>query len=300
MSNLGDVTEVTDNKEATLDTVVKQIKTVRLVDPKEYKHGNNFAQWCSRFRRDLKIGRIDKGTAIETFLNSLDDRTAEKLEPVADRMTEEERRDPELFIGKFEQTMFPQAEIRSLRQQLTNGSLKQEHGEDIDSFAARIRNISHRAYPDTATRAEPSLNALLNGMHDDLYERIISSTEAQQDFEAAVTTAMTYEKMRRLREPARVLRMTQGQNETNDRDRRAIDQNEGWRNGDRRNSQNRGTRREQDWRHTRICWNCDKEGHIARFCREQHSFNSQRAFNSHQSLNSNRAGRSGERSGPRQ
>ena len=85
-------------------------------------------------------------------------------------------------------------------------------------------------------------------MHDDLYERIISSTEAQHDFEAAVTTAMTYEKMRRLREPARVLKMTQSQigpNNANGQDRRDIDENDGWRNGNRGNIQKRGLIRER-------------------------------------------------------
>ena len=287
-----DAEKVGDSPALDSTSKVRQTRTVRLVDPKEFKHGNNFAQWCSRFRRDLKIGRIERESAIETFLNSLDDRTAEKLEPVADKMSSEERKDPEKFITLFEETIYPQAEIRSLRVKLTNGSLKQEETEDVDSFAARIRNIAHRAYPDTASRLEPSLNAFLNGLQEDLYDRIISPPP--RDFEEAVTTAITYEKMRRSRESAIVLRMNQNQNVANNQNNNGPTTNTGrWRDNPAPNWSNQGygqggvTRQRRE---TRTCFACGRVGHIQRNCWSRNQ----------QPLNANRAGPNVQNTGPRQ
>jgi hypothetical protein len=146
--------------------------TARFTAPKEYKHGENFTTWCSRFRRYLRASRIQRDDAFELLLNHVDDRTLETLEPVADKLSSSEKRDPELFIPIFEQAIYRKSDIRSLRQQLTNGNLVQEESEDVDTFASRIRSLAKRAYNIPGDRHEPCLNAFLNGLRDEnLFDR---------------------------------------------------------------------------------------------------------------------------------
>jgi hypothetical protein len=250
--------------------------TARMVAPKEYKHGENFTTWCSRFKRYYRASRLRRRDAFELLLNSVDDRTLEKIEPVADKLTTEEAREPDLFIPIFEQAIYPKSDIRSLRQQLTNGNLWQEEDEDVDTFASRIRSLAKRAYSKPAERHEPCLNAFLNGMKDPLlFDKVVSVPGAEDDFELAVESARKFEKLRR---PNRhrtseldVLRVSENQNRggspqegaeasqrhTYRHDRRM--QREDSRNDNRRSRQ--GQRSE-----TRKCYLCQEKGHIVANC----------------------------------
>ena len=177
--------------------------TARIVPPKEYKYGDNFTTWCSRFRRYLRIGKIENTNLCEILLNNVDDRTLDKLEPIAEKLTGAERRDPDLFIPLFEKAMYPKSEIRALRQQLTNGQLVQETDEDVDSFASKLRSVAKRAYSEPSERQEPCLNAFLNGIRDlTLYDKVVAVPGAEEDFELAVDSARKFEKMRRTRSEA--------------------------------------------------------------------------------------------------
>ena len=296
----------------------KRGMTARIVPPKEYKHGENFSTWCSRFRRYLKIGKIDDSCVSELLLNSVDDRTLEKLEPVAEKLTSDERCSPDVFIPLFEQAMYPKSEIRALRQQLTNGKLLQEEGEDIDSFASRIRNIANRAYSEPSEKLEPCLNAFLNGIRDDmLYDKIVAVPGAEDDFELAVISARKFEKMRETRtttstdsdllgvlqveqnkspahraqySPAQYNRHTdtgrddQRMSSRDDRRRQSYGsqpRNNG-RNHNNRDWRDAPTSRDRSRRETRTCYRCNQQGHIARFCTDQRSLNSNRAGTSDQ------------------
>ena len=195
--------ETKQDRDTVHDQTVKSSTTsltARIVPPKEYKYGENFTTWCSRFRRYLKIGNITNNNLCEILLNNVDDRTLEKLEPVAENLKRSERRDPDLFIPIFEQAMYPKSEIRAWRQQLTNGQLVQQTDEDVDSFASKIRSLAKKAYSDPGERKEPCLNAFLNGMRDlTLYDKVVAVPGAEEDFELAVDSARKFEKMRRTR-----------------------------------------------------------------------------------------------------
>ena len=198
-----ELTETKQDRDSVHDQAGKSSTTsltARIVPPKEYKYGENFTTWCSRFRRYLKIGNITNSNLCEILLNNVDDRTLEKLEPVAENLKRTERRDPDLFIPIFEQAMYPKSEIRAWRQQLTNGQLVQQTDEDVDSFASKIRSLAKKAYSDPVERKEPCLNAFLNGMRDlTLYDKVVAVPGAEEDFELAVDSARKFEKMRRTR-----------------------------------------------------------------------------------------------------
>ena len=172
--------------------------SARMTAPKEYKHGEDFTTWCSRFRRYLRTSRIHRNDAFDLLLNNVDDRTLDKLEPVAERLGTDERRDPDLFIPIFEQIIYPKSDIRALRQKLTSGNTVQEDDEDIDAFAARIRSLAKRAYSNPSERHEPCLNAFLNGMKDEmLFDKVVSVPGAEDNFDLAVESATKFEKLRR-------------------------------------------------------------------------------------------------------
>jgi hypothetical protein len=232
--------------------------TARFTAPKEYKHGDNFTIWCSRFRRYLRASRIQRDDAFELLLNHVDDRTLETLEPVADRLTTFEKRDPEKFIPIFEQAIYPKSDIRSLRQLMTNGNLIQEESEDVDTFASRVRSLAKRAYNNPSERHEPCLNAFLNGMRDgNLFDKVISVPGAEDNFDLAVESARKFEKLRRTnrnfnqpeQDSFNVLRLNNNSNRDNPRDERSQGNGDNRRNrqgqnygsNDTRNSNTRGS-----------------------------------------------------------
>ena len=55
----------------------------------------------------LLFARSTSNDAIELLFNSVDDRTLEKLESVADRLTDKQKQDPDTFMPIFEQAMYP-------------------------------------------------------------------------------------------------------------------------------------------------------------------------------------------------
>ena len=172
--------------------------TARLTAPKEYKYGENFTTWSSRIKRYFRTTHISSNDAIELLLNSVDDRTLEKLAPVADKLTDKQKQDPDSFMPIFEQAMYPKSEIRALRQQLTGGQIVQEEDEDVDTYASRIRSLAKRAYSDPSERQEPCLNTFLCGIRDvTLYDKVISVPCAEDSFELAVESARKFETMRR-------------------------------------------------------------------------------------------------------
>ena len=275
--------------------------TARFTAPKEYKHGENFTTWCSRFRRYLRASRIRRDDAFELLLNNVDDRTLEKLEPVADKLTPEQGRDPDLFMPIFEQAIYPKSDIRALRQQLTNGNLVQEDQEDVDTFASRVRSLAKRAYNIPSDRHEPCLNAFLNGMRDEtLFDKVISVPGAEDDFDLAVESARKFEKMRRTNrdrpidldvlqinnsnsnnndeEPAERNLNTRSDRPVQDHRNNSRQYRNGYNNNNRHQNRGRPTpgygRRE-----TRTCFICQIQGHIAANC-SQNRLNPNRAGDS--------------------
>lgn len=179
-------------------TTSSTLLTARMTAPKQYTYGDNFTTWSSRIKRYFRTTQIRPDQAIELLLNSVDDRTLEKLEPVADKLTDKQRSDPDLFMPIFEQAMYPKSEIRALRQQLNSGQLVQEEEEDVDTFASRIRSLAKRAYSDPSDRQEPCLNTFLCGIKDvTLYDKVICVPGAEDCFELAVESARKFETMRR-------------------------------------------------------------------------------------------------------
>ena len=57
-------------------------RQVAINPPEKYKHGDDFTLWSARFKRYVKMAGINDEQSLWTLLNQVDDRTAEKLDPV--------------------------------------------------------------------------------------------------------------------------------------------------------------------------------------------------------------------------
>jgi hypothetical protein len=226
----------------------------------------------------------------ELLLNSVDDTTLDKLEPIVQKLESSERDDLDTFVAICENALYPKSEIRALRQEL-NGKISQNDDENVEEFAARIRQIANRAYNNPHDREEPSLNALLNGMKDDsLYEKIITVAGAEDSFELAVEAARKFEKMKRVRGSAgnsttrdtellevnrvhqlqrQPRRPTNGAEEPNsDRPRRSDSNHQYSPDRNHRERQNENSSATGRGRFgNRRCYRCHEVGHIARLCR---------------------------------
>ena len=265
----------------------RQKYTPKLPEIRQYKHGDNFLSWQSRFLRFLKIGNItlDDNT-VELVLQNVDDATADKLEPVVDKMTPDQRRDPEQFFSLLKRAIYPDAELRGWRQELASGAVQQDEEEDVDTFAARIRSLAKKAYSEPAERTEPSLNAFLNGLRDDdIYSMVISSPGTDADFEKAVEAARNFEKRRRTKKSA-------SNSATSSLDILRIESSQGPPRGpadsprrdavsapipnyNRRETENGPTHQSE----TRTCWLCKHVGHLKRDCPDFNHLNSGRVGN---------------------
>ena len=279
----------------------------------QYKQGENFLTWAARFKRFLKIGKITSDDSIiDLLLQNVDDPTVDKLEPVVQAMHPEERTNPELFIPLLEKAIYPEAEVRGWRQELSGGTISQGIDEDIDTYAAKIRSLAKKAYSNPSDRNEPCLNAFLNGLKDaDVHNMIISQpgSDLDSDFEKAVAAARNFESRRRNRSqgvqpptsPLDVLqvrndspRRSQQRNHAQDADTyqnngRRRDFNQGRRGDNQRGGYNGGNQNARD-RETRRCWYCNRIGHLRADCNtRRRDLNSERAGNQHRAGRENRS-----------
>ena len=278
---------------------------LRIKQPKEYKNGEDFSTYSYRFRIFVEANRTKKSDYSNALLSCVDDITLQKLMPVIENLTDRERQDIRTLLERCRETLYPKSEMRALRQQLTSAKIIQGEGE-VEEFAARIRSIVNRAgYTTESDKSEACLNAFLNGLNDDLADKLYAAPDVENSFEVAVSTARKLEKMRKVRAaPATpeqetlssVFRVAQhsdsrGSRDQHERQHRNIERSNEQQqvlshvsNYDRQrnnsepgslpsnsNPQGRAGRRVRT--ETRSCYRCGVTGHIARFCRSTNPLN---------------------------
>ncbi|KAL5266100.1 hypothetical protein ACHWQZ_G006676 [Mnemiopsis leidyi] len=236
------------------------------------------------------------------LLSCVDDITLQKLMPVVENLTDDERRNIKLLLDTCREALYPKSEMRALRQQLTSAKIVQPGEEELEEFAARIRSIVNKAgYTTEADKSEACLNAFLNGLYAELADKLYAAPDVENSFEVAVSTARKLEKMRKVRAPpatpetdilSSVFRVSQSrgsrdqhqnQNHTDrsheQRDLLSQVSNYG-RQGKSSTHQPRPANSSQAGRserrvrtETRTCYRCGVKGHIARFCRAAEPLN---------------------------
>ena len=261
--------------------------TMRVQQPKEYKKGDDFTTFSYRYKIFVATARVPKYMLANMLLNNVDNDTLQKLAPVVEKLTDGEREDLTTLLAKCHEELYPQSEVRALRQQLTAGCTKQEDEEDVDTFACRLRSIANRAaYNNISERSEACLNAFLHGVNDELYDKILATPGAEHDFEVAVSAGRKFEKMKRTRTPTAqienqlaVFRINdsshrEGGENGHAQSRGSRDSGSNYRHNQRANAgtdssrghYNRTDRPTRQRTETRTCFRCRQVGHIARNC----------------------------------
>ena len=124
---------------------VNNSRRIKLKQPKEYKKGEDFATFGHRFQIFVESNRTDPKDYVNALLSCVDDITLQKLMPVLQCLTDDEKKNLKTLLDRCRETLYPQSDIRALRQQLTSAKIAQSGDEDVEAFAARIRSVVNRA-----------------------------------------------------------------------------------------------------------------------------------------------------------
>ena len=275
----------------------EHLTRMRVQQPKEFKKGDDFSTFSYRYKIFVESACVPKNMQANLLLNNVDNETLQKLAPVVENLTDSEKEDLTTLLARCHEELYPLSEVRALRQQLTAGCTKQEEDEDVDTFASRLRSIANRAaYTRVSERSEACLNAFLHGVNDELYDKILATPGAENDFEIAVSAGRKFEKMKRTRTPTSqvdnqlaVLRINESSRTENldrpERSRGSRDmepnppsRSQSHHNRDVGSGTNQGSRFRRTDRpntgdysrrnrtETRTCFRCRQVGHIARNC----------------------------------
>ena len=276
---------------------------LKVKQPKEYKSGDDFSTFSYRLRIFIEGNKTSRNDYINVLLSCVDDITLQKLMPIIASLSYSEKLNLNFLLDKSKETLYPQSEVRVMRQQLTSARVVQEEGENVETFAARIRSLVNRAgYSTEDDKAEASLNAFLNGVKGDIADKLFAAPEVESSFDVAVSTAKKLENMRNARSPAvnpevelgHVLRLsrdnpqqteqaesqpvrTQRSGEQEQVLNQASNYGQAQRNDNRYSQSQRGRGSGRPYQRssgdnrtprteTRRCYRCNIQGHLARNC----------------------------------
>ena len=282
------------HSQATSDDYQRTAKfSIPITPPPVYQHNDDFPTWCTKFHRYLKLTRLTGECALWRLLNQVDDRTSRKLQLIVDRMSLEDKKDPERFIPQLEQNFYTEAETKSLRGKITK--LQQHHDESVEDFASRLRSMASKIWGSRITGSEGDqlcYSVLLGGLkRNDVRSEIIRNQTAKT-FEEAVSVAISAENMFSHDDspsdatPEQILSIREATSNLPRQNRSSNPQDQS-----QPHAQQQQTYRRRE---SRRCYNCNRIGHIARNCRSPRPFTP--SAPSFQSLNSQGAGNN---SGPR-
>ena len=174
--------------------VMSANRQVAINPPEKYKHGDDFTLWSARFKRYVKMAGIQDEQSLWTLLNQVDDRTAEKLDPVCESLSITQRRNPDLYLPILEKSIYPVTQSKTLRVQLTQ--MKQAETETVDDFAVRIRKIRNKIWHSAMPGGpgdELCYSVFLAGLKENEIRKDVMKSRGVNQFEQAVKAAVETE-----------------------------------------------------------------------------------------------------------
>lgn len=248
--------EVEDHTNAS---ITQRATTARTFSLKDFRHGENFTTWCARFKRDVTLGSIRHPKLHMLLMNKVDDKTLAYLEPVSLTLTKEEQADPELFIPRFEQAVYPASEAQALRLELS--CLTQDLDEPVEDFGTRLLQIASRAYrgPENSVGMDQAcLNTFLNGVRGRQLRMDLMKSEVGT-FQQALRYAIKLERISLVVDnEASQINMVRREDKyrSNNSYRRTEDQSTDF----------SPSSRPGQYKETRSCYNCNEVGHLQNRC----------------------------------
>ena len=264
------------------------LKNIR---PLVCKEDGGYITWVENMNRYFSVVRVAEEDKCQAALLTTSGRVGQFVFRV---LTES----PQLTWDRLKVTLGEYYEIDSNPQghfvELAN--IKQSSSEALQDYMQRVVRLANRAYAGIDTTAPVVRSQVMNFFIEGLRDRDIKMAVLKSEsinLEAAYTAALMelrwkirvdansncdHEPMEicysRRRVPVEAMSTA---NRRNDRDRSKVIERDPGGNYRNNNSRNRGSYRGRG-RTAILCWNCGKEGHIWRFCRNRISGNDRGPF----------------------
>ena len=191
-----EIKEEHDNDDLALKDVTENIATMNVIrhSPKlrKFLKGENFAQYCERFKEFAYISKIQDKKLYLYFLQHMDDETYSVLKLVS--LSESEQADPELFCDEFKREIYGE-ECTTLKAEVLD--CKQLSSESIEKYAYRLREKGIIAFSEENVANQNCLIAFIKGVRDPYIGRKLNEEELHS-FSEAVKLAKRLEAIERL------------------------------------------------------------------------------------------------------
>ena len=183
-----------DTKNAIDDitTSVSRMKVTHSPKLSKFLKGENFAQYCERFKEFAYLYKLKDKKLHLYFLQHMNDETYSILKSVT--LSEREQEDPELFCDEYKRAIYGE-ESSTLKADVFE--CKQLSSESIEEFAYRLREKADIAFSDKALANQNCLIAFIKGVQDPYIGRKLNEEELH-DFNDAVKLAKRLEVIERM------------------------------------------------------------------------------------------------------
>ena len=153
-----------------------QLKAPRL---KQYSKGGNFSRFCERFVEYVHIAKIEDPDLFMLLLQNVDDETYSILKTV--QLSTTQKRNATQFCDLYKTAIYGDEEV-TLKTDLMR--CRQKMGEDITSYAFRLREKANIAYTDNEIGEENCLLVFLQNVSDDEMRKKLNEASFQNFSEA--------------------------------------------------------------------------------------------------------------------
>ena len=175
--------------------ITKSISKVKLTHtPKlrRFLKGENFAQFCERFKEFAYLSKLQDDKLHLYFLQHVDDETYSTLKSVS--LSPREQADPELFCDEFKRAVYGE-ESTTLKAEVLD--CKQLSSESVEEYAYRLREKAVVAFSDIELANQNCLISFVKGVRDPYIGRKLNEEELH-DFNEAVKLAKRLEVIERM------------------------------------------------------------------------------------------------------
>ena len=199
----------TENAIDDITTSVSRIKVTHSPKLSKFLKGENFAQYCERFKEYAYLYKLKDKKLHLYFLQHMNDETYSILKSVI--LGEREQEDPELFCDEYKRAIYGE-ESATLKADVFE--CKQLSSESIEEFAYRLREKADVAFSEKKLANQNCLITFIKGVRDPYIGRKLNEEELH-DFNDAVKLAKRLEVIERMygdkkeTKPATILRETQ-------------------------------------------------------------------------------------------
>ena len=178
------------SKPGKICTITEDMRRMSLTfgKPRQYIHGDNFYQFCERFKEYVSINSLDKHLDL-IFLSLVDNRTHATLKNVS--LNDEEKKCSTKLCKAFKDAINPNVGNAAILAKLY--TIKQNNRESIDDYTYRLGNITQKLAMKDDDLSNHKLEAFIKGLENSAIKIELAKDKKNLEYESAVTAAKTLE-----------------------------------------------------------------------------------------------------------